>query len=53
MSGASSKGPVLGFDYAAVGEAVESRRLELGLTPSGLVRSVNWLSAAPLARLRD
>ena len=44
---------VLGFDYAGVGEAVESRRRELGLTPSGLIRSVNWLSAAPLAKLRQ
>ena len=44
---------VLAFDYAAVGEAVEARRLELNLTPSGLIRSVNWLSAAPLARLRQ
>lgn len=39
------------FDYRAVGEAVESRRQELNLTPSGLIRSINWLSAAPLARL--
>lgn len=41
------------FDYRAVGEAVESRRQELNLTPSGLIRSINWLSAAPLARLRQ
>ena len=53
MNKGSSRGPILGFDYSAVGEAVETRRQELGLTPSGLIRSVNWLSAAPLARLRD
>ena len=41
------------FDYGAVGEAVESRRQELNLTPSGLIRSIDWLSAAPLARLRQ
>ena len=41
------------FDYRAVGEAIESRRQELNLTPSGLIRSINWLSAAPLARLRQ
>ncbi|MGH9280868.1 MAG: hypothetical protein ACRD12_22615, partial [Acidimicrobiales bacterium] len=54
MTSALGKTPaVLAFDYRAVGEAVESRRLELGLTPSALIRSVNWLSAAPLARLRQ
>ena len=53
MNERSTRGPVLGFDYGAVGEAVETRREELGLTPSGLIRSVNWLSAAPLARLRE
>src|SRR4051812_8545331 len=52
MTSAPANASVLGFDYGAVGEAVESRRLELGLTPSGLTRSLNWLSAAPLARLR-
>lgn len=45
-------GPILGFDYAAVGAAVEDRRAELGLTQSALIRSLNWLSAPPLARLR-
>lgn len=44
---------LLGFDYGAVGEAVESRRQELNLTPSALTRSLNWLSPAPLARLRQ
>lgn len=42
---------VLSFDYRAVGEAIEARRQELNLTRSGLIRSINWLSAAPLARL--
>ncbi len=53
MSEQLRAGPVLGFDYGAVGEAVFARGRQLGLTPSGLIRSVNWLSAAPLARLRD
>src|SRR4051812_12025945 len=52
MTSAPANASVLGFDYGAVGEAVESRRQELNLTPSGLTRSLNWLSAAPLARLR-
>src|SRR5215218_8571607 len=41
------------FDYRELGEAIESRRQELNLSPSGLIRSINWLSAAPLARLRQ
>lgn len=49
----ASGGLVLGFEYSAVADAVEARREELGLTSSGLIRSVNWLSAAPLARLRE
>lgn len=52
----SATAPVPGsaaFDYRAVGEAVEARRQELGLTPSGLVRSIDWLSAAPLGRYRQ
>src|SRR4051812_46548250 len=53
MTSAPANASVLGFDYGAVGEAVESRRQELNLTPSGLTRSLNWLSAAPLARLRE
>lgn len=54
MAPAVGNTPVVhAFDYRAVGEAVESRRQELNLTPSGLIRSINWLSAAPLARLRQ
>ena len=52
-SAAGNVPAVHAFDYRAVGEAVESRRQELHLTPSGLIRSINWLSAAPLARLRQ
>ncbi len=52
MTAAVGNRPALpSFDYRAVGEAVESRRRELNLTPSGLIRSINWLSTAPLARL--
>jgi hypothetical protein len=54
MASATGDTPTVhAFDYRAVGEAVESRRQELNLTPSGLIRSINWLSAAPLARLRQ
>lgn len=41
------------FDYRALGEAVEERRQELGLTESGLIRSVDWLSKGPLAKYRQ
>ena len=32
---------------------MEERRQELGLTTSGLVRSIDWMSAAPLSRYRQ
>lgn len=44
--------PLVSFDTRALWKAVEAKRVELGLSPTALIRSINWLSASVLARYK-